>query len=158
MWRFLLFVWFLVGMLLAPSHACSFQPGYEPFLIRPYGLREEPPPQPPKLEVLKIERGRDGNPGMCDDAGILVLGVKNDSGQTHTGYRFRLVSGVFNDRVFPDYAVRPAEQSPGVLRFVWLDGASDRQEPIDLVVEVVAVSLWGAESDAVRLHIKHPGR
>lgn len=136
------------------SFPCSFAAGYKPFLMAPSAYRQDKVPEPPKVSIQEIERGTKGDPGMCADAGILVLKIENY--KRNIGYLFTIEEGEAEDRIFPDRYIVPV---PGKkeLRFVWLDGAYDFQEPINLKVKVVAASLSGAESQPSYIKIKHPG-
>ena len=136
------------------SFPCSFAPGYKPFLMVPSIYAEDKSPEPPKVSIQEIERGRKGDPGMCADAGILVLKIENY--KRNTGYLFTIEEGEAEDRMFPEKYIVPV---PGKkeLTFVWLDGAYDLQEPLNLKVKVVAVSLSGAESQPSYIKVEHPG-
>jgi hypothetical protein len=141
------------GTISVPSVACSVTPGYKvfrPLILRP-GLSLEPAP---KVTVSGITRGhKEGDPAAsCSDAGILVLAVSSDA----LGYRFEIVEGEFDDVVFPESFVQPTEQ--GLLRFVWLDGDTNVQEPINVVVEITTLSANGTLSEPLLLRIEDPGR
>ena len=41
--------------------------------------------------------------------------------------------------------------------FLWLDGSNEEQEPIDITVQIIAVSLSGNKSEPQLLTITHPG-
>jgi hypothetical protein len=142
----------LSAVPLASSYGCSLMRGYARFELGPV-LRPSNVLLPaPAVSVVSIERGyNDGDSGSCADAGILVLKVPSNA----YGYRFELVEGAFDDVVFPDYFVRPI--GGGELRFVWLDGRRNYQEPIKVVVRVTAISSTGAVSEPSVLPIEHPG-
>lgn len=137
------------------AYACSFPAGYQNFLMAPSIYRKDVAPEPPKVTVKKIERGEKGDPGMCADAGVLVL--KIDNFKLNTGYSFTIESGTVEDKIFPEDYIAPVPGSRELM-FVWLDGASNFQEPIDLKIKVVAVSLGGTESEPSYVKIEDPGR
>src|SRR5688572_18193559 len=142
-----------LGVLLAElGFACSLTPGYEPFPIESAPRRPTPAPAAaPAIEVERIERGYDdGDGSSCSDAGILVLKVPSDA----LGYRFEIVAGS-GAGVFPDGFVRTRER--GRLRFVWLDGESNWQESIDLLVKITTISSLGVISEPALLRIRHSG-
>lgn len=146
----------LVGLLVAlrtgAAIACSFAPGYEEFRPGPV-MRPSPTLSPaPAINVESIRRGTKGEVGMCADAGILVLNVP----KAPQGYSFELVEGKFDDEVFPQGFVQPTR--PGYLTFVWLDGNTDLQEPISVVVKITAMSSLGVLSEPLLLKIEDPGR
>ncbi|WP_237067477.1 hypothetical protein [Microbulbifer guangxiensis] len=145
----------LTFLLASYGHACSFAPGYQDFLIAPSIYRKGPKPESPKITVKKIQRGEKGDPGMCADAGTLVLTI--DNFRLNTGYQFTIESGVADDQIFPEKYIAPVPGSRELM-FVWLDGASYFQEPIQLKVKVVAISLDGIESQASYVNIEDPGR
>ena len=85
----------LVALLGGPALACSFAPGYETFQLGPV-LRPSLALAPaPIVSVERIERGTKGDPGMCANAGILVLKVPTET----QGYSFEIVEGAFDDVV-----------------------------------------------------------
>ena len=141
-----------IAVLASPAMACSFAPGYEVFRPGPV-LRPRPSLNPaPAVVVDSIERGHRGDASLCADAGILVLRVPTDL----FGYSLELVEGQFDDVVFPEGFVQPTQR--GYLRFVWLDGNTDRQEPIKVVVKITTMSVTGVLSEPVLLTIEDPGR
>jgi hypothetical protein len=135
-----------------PVLACSVAPGYKVFLPGPIFRPGSLPDPAPKVTVDRIERGKRGDPGMCADAGVLVLAVANDA----LGYSFEIVEGAFDDVVSPEGFIRSTE--PGLLRFVWLDGSTYAQEPIRVVVKVTAMSATGSVSEPLLLRVEDPGR
>jgi hypothetical protein len=145
-----------VGTLLvlrtSAAIACSFAAGYEPFLPGPVMRPSTTFAPAPAVSVESIRRGTSGDAGMCADAGVLVLKVPGAA----QGYSFELVEGRFDDQVFPRGFVQPTR--PGYLTFVWLDGNTDVQEPIGVVVKVTAISSLGVLSEPLLLKIEHPGR
>jgi len=138
--------------LALPALACSVAPGYKVFLPGPVFRPGSTLVPAPKVTVDRIQRGNRGEPGMCADAGVLVLAVPNNA----LGYSFEIVEGAFDDVVFPEGFVQPTE--PGLLRFVWLDGNTYAQEPIRIVVKVTAMSGNGSVSEPLLLRIEDPGR
>ncbi|TLM73953.1 hypothetical protein ACONUD_02700 [Microbulbifer harenosus] len=150
----------IIGIILACflsryGHACSFAPGYQKFLMAPSIYRKDAKPEAPKITVKEIRRGEKGDPGMCADAGILVLKIENF--KLNTGYSFTIENGVAEDSIFPEDYIAPVPGSRELM-FVWLDGASYFQEPIELKVKVVAISLGGTESQPGYVKIEDPGR
>jgi hypothetical protein len=154
------FISLIVLAFPVASYACSFVPGYQDFLVMPaYGEAGKPPNQP-VAEVVSIERGySDGNGASCSDAGIIKIGFRDSNPYHKTGYSFKIIEGTFEDKVFPDGYVRPPDSldSKNEVMFVWLDGSKNYQEPIDIRVEISAVSYRGVESEPYILHIKHSG-
>jgi hypothetical protein len=137
-------------MLARPVAACSLAPGYEAFQVRP-APEKSALIHPPSVSVENIRRGHRGDSGLCADLGFLVLKVLN----ARLGYRFEIVEGKL-DGVFPEGFIQPA--APGYLSFVWVDGNTDAQEPIQIVVKVTAMSKAGHLSEPLMLRIADPGR
>ena len=135
-----------------PVLACSVARGYKVFLPGPLYRPGETLLPAPKVTVDRIERGDVGDPGMCADAGVLVLAVQDDA----LGYSFEITEGAFDDVVFPEGFVQPTE--PGLFRFVWLDGNTHAQEPLKVVVKVTAMSGNGSLSEPLLLRVEDPGR
>lgn len=150
----------IVLVISIDSNACSFAPGYQDFLVMPAYENQGRAPNIPKVEVAEISRGYDdGNFASCSDAGIIRLKITDDNVYDKTGYSFRIIEGTFEDQVFPEGYVMPPTslKSENEVMFVWLDGSKNYQEPIDIKVEITAISHRGIESKPYVLHIKHPG-
>ncbi len=151
------FIFFAISL---DTSACSFAPGYQDFLVMPAYENSGKAPNIPKVEVSEIIRGHsDGNFASCSDAGIIRLRFTDGNPYHKTGYSFKIIEGTFEDKVFPDgYVMPPASlKSENEVMFVWLDGSKNYQEPIDIKVEIRAMSYRGIESKPYVLHIKHPG-
>jgi hypothetical protein len=142
-----------LGLSLAhAAHGCSLGQGYELFRLSGVVYPAKRLAPAPEVSVASIKRGyNDGEPNSCSDAGVLVLRVPSDI----SGYRFELVEGTFDDAVFPEEFVRPILS--GELSFVWLDGKTNWQEEIDVLVKVTAISSIGVLSKPTFLRIQHPG-
>ncbi len=149
---------FVALSLASPGlFACSFVEATAEFQVTPGEVSVTP--TSPKFEVVHIGRGRKGQPGSCFDAGVLILENQSPHSET-TGYRFSIVDGHFEDGLFPEYPLITVNGTPHPRRyqFVWLDGDVDNQEPFDIVVGIVGVSLSGLESEAQLLRVSHGGR
>lgn len=148
----------LLGCLIisAESLACSFAPMTEAFVVVE---GEGMPPAKPDFIVKEIKRGHDdGNPGSCSDAGILIL-KRETPPENSTGYLFGITAGEFEADIFDASPIKAVERNEkeGLYNFVWLDGASDWQEPIDITVKIVTVSKTGQKSEPQMLKVMHPG-
>lgn len=150
----------IVLVISIDSNACSFAPGYQDFLVMPAYENQGSAPNIPKVEVAEILRGYDdGNFASCSDAGTIRLRFTDGNVYHKTGYSFKVIEGTFEDEVFPEGYVMPPTslKSENEVMFVWLDGSNSYQEPIDIKVEITAMSYRGIESKPYVLHIKHPG-
>ena len=137
------------------SLACSFAQMTEEFKIEDV---EAPVPAKPKFVVKNIKRGfYDGNGGSCSDAGSIALEVTH-TGADNVGYIFKIAEGSFEDKIFHDVPVTPSKfAEDNVFTFIWFDGHSDEQEPIDMVVEITPVSKSGGKGEPEYLQVSHPG-
>jgi hypothetical protein len=154
----------LLFITLVLSHstaiACSFAPGYDEFLPSPLYKKKNHPLAIPKASVESIKRGYDdGNGGSCSDAGIIKIKFENENPIRATGYKLKIISGTFESHVIPDYEVMPSRYNPSEnsMFFVWLDGSYNNQEKIDFVLQIIAVSPEGDESEPYNLKIRHAG-
>ena len=139
----------LAAALIRPVLACSVTAGYETFI--PGSPRPSATPvRPPQVTVDSIRRGHEGESGMCADLGFLVLRVSSGG----FGYSFEIVEGKLPG-VFPEGFVQPV--APGFLSFIWIDGNTDAQEPLRVVVRITAMSITGSLSEPFLLTIEDPG-
>ncbi len=134
--------------------ACSFMRVIEKFEHTKEATIE---PSRPNFSVNDITRGTIGESGSCNDAGILSLAISPEP--EDTGYIFSIVDGTFEDQLFPSGPVIRIRDTikPSSYFFVWLDGYSTEQEPIDITVKIVAVSKDGGVSEPQLLKVVHPG-
>ena len=152
----------------APSDACSVAaaPAHE---VDPSEVaRDDTPPDPPTgLTVVTIDRGRGATcdadgvcmSTSCDDLGIVALEWRPGSDDRTPADQLGVVIRVAGDEDFwfaeRGEAVRP--YSAGAHSLIWVDGASDEQEPLDLVLEVSHIDLAGNESEPVTVRVVHEG-
>jgi len=137
--------------------SCSFGSRFNSFLKDP-SYRSDKKPSAPIFEVKYIKRGYDdGNGGSCSDAGMITLAPKenpNKFGVT-VAYTFKLVEGEFDDSIFPREPV--FSRNGKNFTFIWFDGSKVHQEPINIKIEIRAISPSGVESEPSYLRITHPG-
>jgi hypothetical protein len=135
--------------------ACSLAPSMESFVINPgYHLTKKP--LKPRFELIKVKRGYDdGNYASCSDAGIITIKAISKYTSNAVAYKFEIVAGELEDSVFPEGAVQSLNGNE--FYFVWLDGSSNKQEPIEIILKIVALSPSGIESEPSLLRISHPG-
>ncbi len=137
-----------------PLSACSIVPLLEAFEAN---HTEAIAPVTPNFKVAGIKRGSDdGNLGSCSDFGFIIF--KLSGSYPPQGYIFERVSGEFEDRLFEPVAVMPSQfiDDNSSFTFVWLDGSSNEQEPINITVSIVAVNQAGERSKAQFLELRHP--
>ncbi|MFV8784439.1 hypothetical protein ACNKU7_18640 [Microbulbifer sp. SA54] len=145
---------FFAAVFSVDSWGCSFPRTYEIFQTAPpIALASVKVPKP-EIAIGEISRGRDGIGSMCADAGTIEVVITNH--RRLTGYKFIVVDGEGPEAVFPKELITPIPGRKNV-RFVWLDGASDIQEPINLKVKVIAVNSLGVESKPTEVLVTHSG-
>ncbi|MCV6620423.1 MAG: hypothetical protein OIF51_01565 [Cellvibrionaceae bacterium] len=146
----------LLSLSSSYSLACSFAQMLQDFEVKE-GIGK--PPQKPGFIVHKIHRGTDdGEFSSCSDAGIITL--KLSAPQTESvGYIFEIVEGEFEDQLFLGNPVEATSRfkKDGLYKFIWLDGSSVEQEPINITVKIEAVTTTGQRSEPQLLNVLHPG-
>ena len=145
-------------ILLLPNFvfACSFA---QTMNIFSHGDARLIIPEKPNFAVSSIYRGTKGPHGGCQDAGSIKLQSGAKAGKK-VGYRFSIERGQFEDALFinePVVLVEAEWRTPGEYSFIWFDGNTVEQEPIDITVKIVAISEDGGESEPQFLRITHPG-
>ncbi|UZJ46009.1 hypothetical protein OOT55_08155 [Marinimicrobium sp. C6131] len=77
---------------------------------------------------------------------------------SETGFIFEVLKGEFEDRLFTEEPITPADfKEPGEFTFIWLDDSSYEQEPFDIVVQVTPISRTGNVGEPTTLRVSHPG-
>lgn len=149
----------LVFLLLSISIntlACSFMPTKVAFET---STIEKVEPIIPAFELSHIGRGKyDGNHGSCSDAGVVSLKLK-EMPSIEQGYIFEITEGTFEDTLFDTgpVIINDLIEDKSTYSFIWFDGNSDEQEPINIKVKIIAVSRSGHQSAPQFIEIKHPG-
>ena len=135
--------------------ACSLNVTYEPFRLGPtirYTGKLDPAPD---VRVEDIKRGHAGEATMCANWGSVAVRVPAGD----AGYSFEVLESRGPSVVFPNGYVRSVTgyAQSAYLRFYWDDGATDDQEPLELLVKIAAISKDGVFSDPTVLKVEHPG-
>jgi uncharacterized protein (TIGR03382 family) len=135
--------------------ACSFE-GFRPWFPDPGEVElDRTPPGPATLSVDRIQRGVgfDRRESSCDDLGWVVLSAVAEDDRTpasELGYEFEVVGGSPPEGIdIPTMVVRWFD------RLIWLDGATDTQEPFSFRLRVRAVDLAGNRgpwSEPITIH------
>jgi len=146
----------LLTLLAAPALACSFvEP--EPFVVDDT-LEDAEAPAAPVILSMTVTRGAEATRPLgdepaisCTDLGFIELEL--DGPSEEVGHRFTVIDGDA-----PDDLGLPGEPVVGLdFAFIWVDGATDDQEPLSLTIEVVAVDLAGNESAPTTFTVDDPG-
>jgi uncharacterized protein (TIGR03382 family) len=116
----------------------------------------------PELVVDRIKRGTGPDGGLfkkplatsCDDLGYIGLWVEPE--RDDVGYVFEVTEGKSPDGVsFSDEPVALTDR-PG--RFTWIDGAEDKQEPIEFTMTVTPIAKNGEPGPTSEpVVVSHPG-
>lgn len=148
----------LIGLIIMPSIslACSFAQNYRDaiFLVTPT-FDKKPAPELPVIQVSSITRGyNDGNYVPCSDAGIIELKVDTNE----VGYQITTIEPEEHKSTIPDGLYGAVKEGNAFyIRFIWLDGFSNNQEPLLIRLAVRAMSQTGELSESVELQIEHLG-
>ena len=98
----------------------------------------------PKVSVTEIVRGIGPKHSNCDDTGLLSLELEWPRGKhklRDVGFEFKVVSDNSAYAIFPEGPIQaPTEGRSSDFLFMWQEGAPAQQKPIDLQVEVRAVT------------------
>ena len=147
---------FILSVFSACTLAGSFAPMTEEFFI---SSAENIDAIKPDFVIKSIERGfDDGNLASTSDAGIITLQLKSIP-LVSQGYTFEIISGEFEDQLFPKYPITTTKyaDNAGSFTFIWLDGSSNSQEPFSISIKISGVSASGAKSEPQFLTISHAG-
>ena len=158
-----------LALAVSPAFACSFALG------SPHETVDDPSdtvaPTAPGEKSVGVVRGVGPecvgvscSSSSCDDLGRIdvQLDASDDdvSAPENIGYRMRVVEGTLPDGLTVDETRRADSVAGGVARLtlLWVDEATDEQEPFDFVLGVAPVDEAGNEGEALTLAISDPGR
>lgn len=134
-------------LAVADAAACNLSTGITPFSVAstPSAVADDGALRVPELEVVSVTRGVDGR-ASCDASGLLTLSLAWPRGSDYKlrelGFEFRVVDGEDRLSIFPRQPVAGrVEGRRSEFLFLWQDGPPSQQVPIDLLVEVRAVTL-----------------
>lgn len=144
-------------LAVSDAAACNLSTGVAPFAKgQVASVRDDAGLKSPVLELVSLTRGVDGR-ASCDASGLLTLSVEWPRGTDYKlrdlGFEFRVVG---NDAlaIFPRDAVSSrVEGRRSEFVFLWRDGPPAQQAPIDLVVEVRAVTADNRRGPPAQLRI-----
>ena len=114
----------------------------------------------PALEMVSLTRGINGR-ASCDASGLLTMSVEWPRGTDYKlrelGFEFRVVGGEDRLSIFPKAPVTGrVDGRRSEFVFLWQDGPPAQQQPIDLVVEVRAVTPDNRRGPPAQLRIAAP--
>ncbi len=112
----------------------------------------------PMATVTQIVRGIGPNHATCDDTGLLSIVVEWPRGKyklRDIGFKFKVVSGAAPYLIFPDAATQaPITRRQSDFLFMWQEGAPSQQQPINLQVEVWAVTRDNLHGPPTRIVVR----
>ncbi len=139
---------------------CAMSTGYVPFEISKDAQPLQAPDNAldaPRAELVSVTRGVGGAAGSCDAQGILVLSVKAKGGSYKAddlGFEFAVRGDGDAGHAFPARAVAIGKDNArNELLLTWPDDAPAQQKPLQLDVEVRAVTHGDLLGPATVLHI-----
>lgn len=153
-----------VVLFAGPAAACYLP---TPAVFQPdakFAVAGETAPPAPIVAVSTIQRG-EYHPNKtytgCADIGYVELVIPADDASRKLAYEFDVVSGETRDDIFHNgVAFTTDYEDDGKLHFffAWFDGTDETQEPLDLKVQVTAITRSGLRSPATEIAIRDPGR
>jgi hypothetical protein len=112
----------------------------------------------PVAMVTEIVRGIGPKHSTCDDTGLLSVEIEWPRGKyklRDLGFEFKVVSGTTAYAIFPDSPIQaPINGRRGDFLFMWQEGAPSQQQPIDLQVEVRAVTRDNLRGPPTRIMVR----
>lgn len=136
-------------LFVADAAACNLSTGTTPFAVAAAPAAEAEAEagdglRAPALEMVSLTRGINGR-ASCDASGLLTVSVEWPRGTDYKlrdlGFEFRVVGGEDRLSIFPKAPVTGrVDGRRSEFVFLWQDGPPAQQGPIDLVVEVRAVT------------------
>ena len=151
----------LALLLLSPiAAACSFAQPTPVEFDRNLAKPGDAAPPPPAITIESISRGNARDPrDSCGDTGVIALSIPATPLNRELAFSFDLVSGETDDLIFqPGHFTGFEHDGKLLFVFPWVDGASDKQEPLDLTVQVTPYLLSGVAGTATEIHVKDRGR
>ena len=138
----------LCALLAAPHvYACGMTSKLTPFALAAGSTPVETVGgeiPAPVVAVTEIVRGIGPKHSTCDDTGLLSVMVEWPRGKhklRDMGFEFKVVSDNPAYAIFPEGPIQaPIEGRSSDFLFMWQEGAPAQQKPIDLQVEVRAVT------------------
>ena len=155
------FAMVLCAMLaMSDVSACALSSGITPFATGSQLPRqaEAGALKPPQVEIAGITRGVGTRHASCDDTGLLTLQLEWPRGTDYKlrelGFEFRVVSGDPGIAIFPDGPVAGRVNGKrSEFLFMWRDGPPDQQQPLELELEVRAVTPDNRRGPPARLRV-----
>jgi len=115
----------------------------------------------PAAEVVEVIRGISADHASCDDVGLLTVVIEWPRGEhrlADIGFEFSPVDDVGYE-IFPTSPVSGIQdRRRSEFIFMWRDGSPAQQKPIDVLVDVRAVTADNRRGPPSRIHVQsNPG-
>lgn len=151
----------LGGLLVLPAlqaGACDLKTGLVPFETDAAAISRPAPEdalEAPEVELVGAVRGVGGAAGSCDASGMLILRLRAPDGDyepAELGYEFRAVQAQPSYPMLPATPVAiSAEAKRDEVVLLWTDAAPAQQQPLQLHIEVRALTRDGQFGPAATL-------
>ncbi len=147
-------------LVVAEAGACGMNSTAVPFETDPGIPAQDAPPGDlplPSAVVTEVVRGIGSNHETCNDTGLLSVVVEWPRGKyklREVGFQFEPVGGNASHPIFPEGPVQGREnRRSSEFLFLWRDGPPSQQRPIDMQVDVRAVTRDNLRGPATRLRL-----
>jgi hypothetical protein len=137
--------------------ACMFKSNVTPYQPGTPALVDNAQIPAPEIEESSVTRGIGGG-ATCDALGFMSVQLKWPRGSDYDiaeiGFEYRVVSGRAPDGMLPATVVAsPVSGRKADHQFAWQDLPPDQQKPMDLVLEVRAVTRDGQRGAPAQVRI-----
>jgi hypothetical protein len=148
----------LAATFALPASACKFVLPETVTIDRALAHRGERKPKAPLVRVVSIERGSAAG-HSCASSGVLRLAIATTKRDAGAVYTFRVIRGG-KGRSFVQDGPLTGTLEDGTMAFLFPfdDGATARQEPLDFVIRVTALTRSGRRGGRTDLRVTDPGR
>jgi hypothetical protein len=155
------FAMVMCAMLAVPDvSACALSSGITPFATgnQPAAPAETGALKPPQVEIAGVTRGVGTRHASCDDTGLLTVQLEWPRGTDYKlrelGFEFRVTSGDPGIAIFPEVPVTGRINGKrSEFLFMWRDGPPDQQQPLELELEVRAVTADNRRGPPARIRV-----
>lgn len=159
----------ILALLTPPAHACMILTGAEHVVVE--NPADISAPTAPGEVTVRVTRGVGPtcvgpmcSSTSCDDLGTVSLSFPASTDDTSVpeaiGYRLRMIDGTLPAGLSlgePQRAARVGDDGTVSLPLVWIDDATNDQEPFDFTLGVTAIDEAGNESEEVEVVVSDAG-
>jgi hypothetical protein len=153
-------LWYLMLLCAMPAQAaaaCMFTSNVTPYQPGTPALVDNARIPAPEIEDTSVTRGIGGG-ATCDTLGFMSVQLKWPRGSDYDleeiGFEYRVVSGQAPAGMLPSGVVAsPVSGRKAEHQFAWPDLPPDQQQPMDLVLELRAVTRDGQRGAPAQVRI-----